>query len=149
LGLGGTAFAYGADVLGGFEFDGDEAGVEFEGVGEFFADLLTKFLEFGAFQDYGGIDICDFIAFSGGKIASVAQEDETVATLPSGIRIGEVHTDIAQGDSAEDRVGNSVREHIGIGVAFKAEVGRDVDTAEDEGASGSDTVYIPPLTHAV
>src|ERR1019366_7559638 len=45
----------------------------------------------------------------------------------------------------EDRIGNGVSQHIGIGMAFEAELRRDRHAAEDQRAPRHNPVHIPAL----
>jgi hypothetical protein len=57
-----------------------------------------------------------------------------------------VHADVAEGDSAEQSVGNGVEEDVAVGVGFKAGFVGDDDAGEDEHAAGRQAVVIPAET---
>jgi len=144
----GESLADGADGVGRVEVDADGGRRETESGGEPFADGGAKILEFRAFEDDGGVDVGDGIAAIGGEFLGVEEELNGVRAAPLGGGIGEMHADVAEGEGAEDGVGDGVREDIGIGVAGETEFAGDGDAAEDERAASFDAVSIPALADA-
>ena len=79
----------------------------------------------------------------------VAQEAQAIGALPAGIRIGKVHADVAQRRRAQQRIGDRVRQHIGVGVPFETEFAGNGDAAQYQRPPGNDAVDIPALACAV
>src|ERR1039457_4348383 len=77
------------------------------------------------------------------------QKPQTAGTPPLGIGVGEVHADIAEGGGSQDGVGDGVGQYVSVGMAFKAEVGGDSDTSEDQRTVRGETVDVPTLACAV
>ena len=57
---------------------------------------------------------------------------------------GEVLADVAQPGGAEQRVGDRVGEHVGVGVAGQAALVRDLDAAEHERPALLEAVRVDP-----
>ena len=84
------------------------------------------------------------------QIARVTRESAGCrAPLQRGIRVGEVHAEIAQRGRAEQGIGDGVRQHVGVGMAFQTEVAGNGDPAQDEWPAGSDAVDIPAEAGAI
>jgi hypothetical protein len=56
--------------------------------------------------------------------------------------------DVAQRGSAQQRIGDGVQQHIGVGMAQEAKVVRDAHATDDQLATGHQRVHIPALTDA-
>ncbi len=80
-----------------------------------------------------------------GEIAGVFQELKAVAALPSRIRVGEVHSYITGGDSAQNGIRYGMRKNIRVGVPLQPKVGRDGNAAENQRPPGSDAMNVPAL----
>ena len=63
------------------------------------------------------------------------QELEAVGAFPARIGIGKMHADVAESGRAQQCVGDGVRKHVGVGVAFQPKFARDGDAAQDQRAA--------------
>ena len=144
----GSAFANGADLFGGLEFQTTSAYIDFQRRRQIFANGRAKVFEFGPLENDGGIDVGDAIAFNGREALSFEEELDAVRGAPFGRGVGEVEADIAERERAQDGVGDGVGKDIGIGVAGETEFGGDFDTTENEITTGLEAVGVPALADA-
>src|SRR5260370_10114997 len=93
--------------------------------------------------------IDDFVTGGSRKIARMAEKPQTVSALPARVRIGEVHADIAQRGSSEQCVRYSVRQDVGVGMAFEAKFAWDRDAPQNTRSSRRDAMNVPPETSAI
>jgi hypothetical protein len=54
-----------------------------------------------------------------------------------------MHSDIAQSGCSQDRIGNGVRQNIGIGMTFQSELRSDWHASKNQRASGGNPVIVP------
>ena len=85
------------------------------------------------------------IALCGDQFQRVLQELQAIGILPARIGIGEVHADVAERERAQQRIRDGVRQHIGVRVAFQAELGWNRNAAQDQRPAGSDAMNVPAL----
>src|SRR5580698_5004867 len=69
--------------------------------------------------------------------------------LPLRISIGEMHADITQRRRAQNRVGDGMRQHIGIRVPVEAKLARNENAAQDERSFGRGAMNIPPQSGSI
>ena len=84
-------------------------------------------------------------SFAGGKLLGVLQKLKTVGAPPLRGGIREMHADVAQGKTAEDSIGNGVRENVGIGMTGKTERSRNGDATQNEGTARFNAMRVPSL----
>ncbi|MOA29028.1 hypothetical protein D3C78_1500150 [compost metagenome] len=77
-----------------------------------------------------------------------AQQDAAVGTLECGIGVRKMPPDIAQPRGAQQRVGNGVQQHIGIGMAHQTMRVRDRDTADDQRPAFNQGMHVKALPNA-
>ena len=63
------------------------------------------------------------------------------ASFQRDIGIGKVRADIAERERPQDGVGHSVRQDIGVGMAFEAALVRDDDAAQHQAAAGDERMH--------
>jgi hypothetical protein len=76
------------------------------------------------------------------------QQHHGVGAGELGGGVGEVTADVAQAGGAEQRVGDGVRQRVGIRMAQQAVAVRDAHAAEDQRAAFDETVHVPALADA-
>src|SRR5260370_11919665 len=79
----------------------------------------------------------------------MAEKPQTVSALPARVRIGEVHADIAQRGSSEQCGRYSVRQDVGVGMAFEAKFAGDRDAAQNMRSFRRDATNVPPESSAL
>src|SRR5580658_5320411 len=86
--------------------------------------MLAKFGgdrgDLGRGQDQRGVYVYDAIADVLNFFESQVEKDGGVGVLPTRIARREEAADVAGGNSAEERVGNGVQQHVAVGVAGQA-----------------------------
>src|SRR5579872_4068519 len=100
-------------------------------------------LQLGTLEDHGGIHVDDLEPSGFRQLSGVAEEDETVAAFPTRVGVGEMHSDIAQCGRAQNGIGDGVRQHVRVRVAFQSEFAGDGDSAQNQRAAGGDAVDVP------
>src|SRR5579875_608826 len=70
------------------------------------------------------------------------------SVLPLRRAIREMHADITERQRTQHRIGNRMKQDVGIRMACKPHCGRDRNATDDQGAAWLDTVTIPALAHA-
>jgi hypothetical protein len=70
------------------------------------------------------------------------QEEQAVRALPSRIRVGKVRANVAQPGSAEQRVTESVRQNVAVGVSDRSFVKWEFHPANDQLPAFRETVQI-------
>jgi hypothetical protein len=83
----------------------------------------------------------------GGLAGNLSKQDTAVDILPTRVGIGKMDADVAKTEGAKDGVAQRMDGGVGVGVAEKAFLMGDVDAAENQTASGLESVYIHPLPH--
>src|SRR5205085_10534411 len=85
-----------------------------------------------AFEHDCGINVDNRVTALLREPDDAGQELQTVCTLPTRITIRKMHAQIALAQSAEDRVGNRVRQSVCIRVPFRAAQRFDGHAAQNE-----------------
>src|SRR5277367_2158610 len=78
----------------------------------------------------------------------MAQELETIGILPFRIAVREMHSDIAQAASSQNRVSDGVAQDVGVGMSVEAEVGRNLNASQDQLSSANNAMAVPPKSSA-
>ena len=71
-------------------------------------------------RDHRRVDVADAIALFDASATTCAQEVAAVRALPARVAVREMRAEVAQRERAEDRVGDRMQQHVGIGVAEQA-----------------------------
>ena len=61
---------------------------------------------------------------------------------------GKVHADIAQRGRPQQRIGDGVGKHIGVGMALQSEFGGNDDAAQNQRPAARDAMNVPALACA-
>jgi hypothetical protein len=85
--------------------------------------------KFGGFSEKGGVDIQDRGLFFFGDSGGFSEEESARYIFPFWVGVWEVGSDIARTEGSENRIGQSMKKDIGIGVTFEASFVRNGDTA--------------------
>jgi hypothetical protein len=96
-----------------------------------------------------GIDVCDLIAVFLHQSDGISQENEAFGVKPSFLSVREVCADIAESQSAKDRVRYRVRQCIGVRVPFGSKVGFDLDATQNERSVRYKPVNITTKSYSV
>ena len=76
------------------------------------------------------------------------QQDERVGALVRGVGVGEEPADVAEPTRPQDGVRERVRDDVGVGVAVKPAIVRNVHAAQDQAAAlgeGVDVIAVPDV----
>jgi hypothetical protein len=73
----------------------------------------------GGFAQDGDVDIADAATLRAHEPHGFAHEEVGGRPLPAWVGVGEVLADVARADGAEQRIGQCVQRHIGVGMAFE------------------------------
>ena len=92
------------------------------------------------------IDVADPEAALLGEPPHLGEQHAAVDAAIARIRIGEVLTDVAGGDRAEQRIGDGVQHDIAVRVPQQAALTGHFDAAEAQRAAGNQAVDVPALS---
>src|SRR5580704_7753784 len=76
------------------------------------------------------------------QFSRMFQEEQAVRTLPFRIGVGKVRANVAQPGSAEQRITESMRQNVAVGVSDRSFVKRECDPANNQLAAFRETVQI-------
>ena len=96
----------------------------------------------GGFGQQSGVDVEDGGFFCFGEAGGFSQEESTGDIFPLGVGIGKVGSDIARTEGSKNRIGQSVKKNIGIGVTLEPPFVGNGHAAKDEGSSGDERMNI-------
>ncbi len=119
--------------------------VETHGLRQRFADRKPEILQLRPLENDGRIHVDDLKTRLRREIAGMLEKLKTVAAFPARIGIREMHPDIACRDRAQNRIGDGMRENIGIGMALKPELGWNRDAAQNQRPPRGNAVNVPAL----
>src|SRR5580704_2429849 len=142
------SFTDGTQTLGRFKFHRHLVDMEPQRLRQLPSDCGAMIFQLGPLENHSGIHVRDSIALRAHQVARVTQEHQTVAVLPAWIGVGKVHTDIAQSGRAKQRIGDGVRENIGVGMAFQSKIRWNDDAAQNHWTARGDAMDVPALADA-
>src|SRR5581483_784898 len=131
--FGRLALAYWTDLFRSLELHRNLIDIQVQRFSELLPDGQSKVFQLRALEDYGGVDVDDGVAFRGHQVASMPQEFGAVGIFPARVRIGEVHSNIAQSRCAQQGIGDGVRKDISVGMPVQAEFGWNANPAQNQG----------------
>ena len=102
----------------------------------------------GRFAQDGDVDIADAAALRAHEPQGLAQEEVRGRTLPAWIGIGKVLADVAGADGPEQRIGQRVQRHVGVGVTFQRVGVGELHPAQPEVVAGCEAVDVEALPRA-
>ena len=94
------------------------------------------------FREEGGVDVPGNPARLSCQAGDLAQQMLAVGVSEALVGGREVLADVAERRRAEDRVGDGVQQHIGVGMPFQPPIVRDLDAAEDQAASRREAMSV-------
>ena len=141
-------FAFKAHAFGGGGFDGYAIDLKAAGAGDIYAHLRDVRGKLGALADDGRIDIERRKAVFTQQGNGFFQKQQGRNAFVLRVLVREMLADIAHGGSAQQRVGNSMEEHVGVAVAEQTFFIRDIHAAEDEFAAFNKPVRIIAVADA-
>src|SRR5258708_15339808 len=104
-----------------------------------FCQRLTHLREMraqlGLFSDDHGIDMLDREMFLIQQLSYMFQENQTVRALPLWIRVRKMRTDVAKPRLPQQRIANTMRNHIAIEVSHVSFVKMQLHPANDHPAA--------------
>jgi hypothetical protein len=96
----------------------------------------------GGFGQKSGVDIQDGSFFLFGEAGGFCKEESTGDILPFWISVWKVGSDIARAEGSENRICESMKKDIGIGVTFEAPLIGNGHATKDEGSSRDERMNI-------
>ena len=137
-----------AQAFGGGRLDADAALLEAQQLGDAPTHGVAVRRDPGGLAQEGDVDVADHPAAGAYKSKGLAQEDGGGGALPARVRVGEVLADVAGADGAEQRVGERVQGHVGIGVALQGVGVGNPDAAQPDVVAGNEPVHVEALSGA-
>ena len=98
-------------------------------------------------RDDGAVNIADAPAFGRHHTANFGQQHAGVRAFEARIGVGEMAANVAQRSRAQQRIGDSVQQHVSIGVAQQAHRMGNMHAANDERTAGHQRVGVPTLAN--
>jgi hypothetical protein len=109
----------------------DPRTVESQSSGDVLAHRGKVGRNFWGFRNQGRVHIKSMGVVLSEEGVHAPQDFETADTAQRFVRVGKVMADIAFSDRAQERIGDGVAKHIGVGMTVKTARVRDFDSAQD------------------
>ena len=116
--------------------------------GQVFTHLIAERRKLGSLRRNDAIDIDNIEAQFAHMIRNMRQQHHGIGARIRWVGIRKEFADITRTRSAEQRVGDCMRKHVGIGMAQKPLMMRNVDTAQNKLAALRECVHIEAEAHA-
>ena len=137
-----------AQMLSGGGFYAHLVNVDTHSMGQVLAHLIAERRELGGLRRNNAIDIDDIETEFAHVVRNARQQHHGIGARIRRVGIGEQFADIARTRSAEQRVGDGMRKHVGIGMPQKPLMMRNVDTTQNKFAALRECVHIEAEAHA-
>lgn len=122
--------------------------VDTHSTGQVLAHLIAERRELGGLRRNNAIDIDDIETEFAHVVRNARQQHHGIGTRIRRVGIGEQFADIARTRSTEQRVGNGMRKHVGIGMSQKPLMVRNIDTTQNKLAALRECVHIEAEAYA-
>jgi hypothetical protein len=104
--------------------------------------------ELGPLQKHCRVDIVWRVAVVADPLGDLLKEDLTIGSLPLRLAVGEVGSQVPEGGGAEQCVGHSVQQNVGVRVARRTHLVRNLNSSENERSVLDQAMYVVPKADA-
>ena len=125
-----------------FRFEINAGNVDAEGLRQCLAHGGEMGAQFRPLRDYDGVQVRDPQTPLRQKAADVLQKAQAMHIFPTRIRVREMRADIAEPRGTENRVADSMRQRVSIGMADRSFFERNFDSAEHKLAPCGEPVQV-------
>ena len=99
-------------------------------------------------RHHGAVDVANLKALRPHAPRRFGQQHDRVGTAKRGVGVRKMRANIAQRRRAQQRIGDGVQQHIGIGMAQQAGAVGDTHTAQHQRAPGHQCVNVPAFANS-